>query len=66
MAKKDTVARKPKDTKGTLIKMLSYMAQMKWIILLVLVLCVVSNLLGLLGPKLAVVLSMRLRQELVW
>lgn len=53
MAKKDTVAKKPKDTKGTLIKMLSYMAQMKWIMLIVLVLCVVSNLLALLGPKLA-------------
>ena len=53
MAKRDTVARKPKDTKGTLLKMLSYMAQMKWVMLLVLVLCVISNLLGLLGPKLA-------------
>jgi len=29
------------------------MAQMKWVMLLVLVLCVISNLLGLLGPKLA-------------
>ena len=53
MAKRDTVARKPKDTKGTLLRMLSYMAQMKWVMLIVLVLCVVSNLLGLLGPKLA-------------
>ena len=53
MAKRDTVARKPKDTKGTFLRMLSYMAQMKWVMLLVLVLCIVSNLLGLLGPKLA-------------
>lgn len=53
MAKRDTVARKPKDTKGTLLRMLSYMAQMKWVMLIVLILCVVSNLLGLLGPKLA-------------
>ena len=53
MAKRDTVARKPKDTKGTLLRMLSYMAQMKWVMFLVLILCVISNLLGLLGPKLA-------------
>ena len=53
MAKRDTVLKKPKDTKGTLLRMLRYVADFKWILALVLVLCLVSNVLALLGPSLA-------------
>lgn len=53
MASRDAVAKKPKDTKGTLLRMLSYMAELKWIMLGIMLLCVLSNILGLLGPSLA-------------
>jgi len=53
MAKRDTVLKKPKDTKGTLKKMLRYVADFKWILALVLVLCLFSNVLALWGPNLA-------------
>ena len=32
MAKRDAVARKPKDTKGTLLRMLRYMTHFKWVL----------------------------------
>lgn len=44
---------RPKDTKGTLKKMLSYLGAYKYIILFVFVLCFASNMLALLGPSLA-------------
>lgn len=47
------VARKPKDTKGALLRILSYIAEYKWILLLVIALSVLSNVLALLGPSLA-------------
>ena len=53
MAKRDAVLKKPKDTKGTLLRMLRYVGDFKWLLALVLVLCLVSNLLALLGPNLA-------------
>lgn len=53
MAKRDTILRKPKDTKGTLIRLLGYMAEFKWVLLFVLCLSFISNVLALLGPSLA-------------
>lgn len=53
MATRDQSRRKPKDTKGTFRRLLSYMASYKWIMLVVLALCVTSNILALLGPSLA-------------
>ncbi len=48
-----TVMKKPKDTGGTLRRLIRYLASYKWILLLVLILCLVSNVLALLGPSLA-------------
>lgn len=53
MATRDQSRRKPKDTKGTFRRLLSYMESYKWIMLVVLTLCVISNILALLGPSLA-------------
>lgn len=53
MAKRDTVLRKPKDTKGTLIRLLKYVAEFKWLLAATLILCLISNVLALLGPNLA-------------
>ena len=53
MAKRDSVLKKPKDTKGTFLRLLKYVAEFKWILAGVLVLCLVSNVLALLGPDLA-------------
>ncbi len=53
MAKRDAVLKKPKDTKGTLVRMLRYVGDFKWLLALVLVLCLTSNVLALLGPDLA-------------
>lgn len=44
---------RPKDTKGTFLKMLSYLSSYKWILAFVMVLCVISNILALLGPSYA-------------
>lgn len=53
MAKRDAVLKKPKDTKGTLLRLLKYVADFKWILAGVLALCLTSNVLALLGPYLA-------------
>ena len=53
MAKRDAVMKKPKDTKGTFLRLLGYMKEFKWIILIVLILSFASNVLALFGPKLA-------------
>ncbi len=53
MAGFDSVRRRPKDTKGSFLRMLSYMGAYKHIVLGVFFLCFCSNLLALLGPKLA-------------
>ncbi len=48
-----SVMRKPKDTSGTLRRILRYLSAYKWIFLLIIILCLVSNILSLLGPSLA-------------
>ncbi|MCC8101686.1 MAG: ABC transporter ATP-binding protein/permease [Clostridiales bacterium] len=48
-----TVMKKPKDTRGTLRRLIHYLAEYKWMLLLVLILCLISNILSLLGPSLA-------------
>ncbi|MGN0472769.1 MAG: ABC transporter ATP-binding protein [Lachnospiraceae bacterium] len=53
MARFDSVRRKPKDTKGTFLRMISYMGQYKKILVLIFLMCFVSNVLALLGPTLA-------------
>lgn len=53
MARFDSVRKKPKDAKGTLIRMLSYMGQYRMVLFGIFLLCVISNLLALLGPSLA-------------
>ena len=53
MARRDTVMQKPKDTRGALTRLLAMLGPFRWMILLVAVLCVTSNLLSLLGPRLA-------------
>ncbi len=53
MAKRDTVSKKPKDTKGTLKRMLRYVGDFRWLLVVVLFMCLGSNLLALLGPNLA-------------
>lgn len=53
MAKRDSVLKKPKDTKGTLLRMLRYVTDFKWLLVLVMFMCLASNLLALLGPNLA-------------
>lgn len=53
MAARDSIRKKPKDTKGTLRRLLSYIGEYKWFLILILVLCFVSNILSLLGPSYA-------------
>lgn len=53
MAARDAIRVKPKDTKGTLRRLLSYMGQYKWFLILILTLCFISNILELLGPSFA-------------
>ena len=53
MAKRDAVLKKPKDTKGTIIRLLKYVADFKWVLAGALILCLTSNILSLLGPYLA-------------
>jgi len=53
MAARDAIRKKPRDTRGTFKRMISYIGYYKWILVLVFVLCFVSNILALLGPSLA-------------
>ncbi len=53
MPRRSDVQEKPRDRKGTLIRLGKYMAQYKMLMLLALVLTVGSNLLQLLGPMLS-------------
>lgn len=53
MAKNDTVRKKPKDTRGTLKRLLKYMGKYKLAFLAILILCFISNILSLLGPGFA-------------
>ena len=53
MARRDSVMRKPRDTKGAFRRLLGYLGTFKWIILMVWGMCIISNVLSLLGPSLA-------------
>ena len=53
MASRDSIMRKPRDTKGALRRMLAYLGQFRLVLLLIFALCVTSNILSLLGPSLA-------------
>lgn len=44
---------KPKDTKGTFLRILRYVSSYRYALLLILILCLISNILSLLGPSLA-------------
>ncbi|MCC8168236.1 MAG: ABC transporter ATP-binding protein/permease [Clostridiales bacterium] len=48
-----TVMKKPKDTRGTFRRLIHYLAAYKWLLAFVMVLCLISNVLSLLGPILA-------------
>ena len=50
---RDTVMKKPKDTRGTLRRLLKYLGPWKYVIAGVIVLSLFSNLLNLWGPNLA-------------
>ena len=53
MARRDTVMKKPRDTRGALRRLLNYLGQFRFLILGVFALCVASNVLSLLGPSMA-------------
>ena len=53
MPPKQTIREKPKDTKGALKRILAYLGKYKLLIALILVLCIASNILALLGPSMA-------------
>lgn len=53
MAGNDTIRKKPKDTKGTLLRLLQYIGKYWLWCTIILSLCFVSNILGLLGPSYA-------------
>ena len=53
MARRDTVMRKPKDTRGTTRRLLSFLGPYRWVILAVCILSLISNVLSLWGPNLA-------------
>ena len=53
MARRDTVMKKPKDTRGTLRRLLRYLGPWRYVILGVAFLSLLSNLLNLWGPTLA-------------
>ena len=53
MARRDSIMTKPKDSRGAFRRLLSYLGAFKALILLVAVLCVISNVLALWGPSLA-------------
>lgn len=50
MAGNDSLKKKPKDTKGTLLRLLSYVGRYRYVFAAILVLCFISNILSLLGP----------------
>lgn len=53
MAARDTIRKKPKDTKAAFRRLLHYIKKYRWVLLLVFTLCFASNILALLGPSLA-------------
>ena len=53
MARRDSIMHKPKDSRGALRRMIRFLGPWRYLILLVGILCLVSNVLSLLGPHLA-------------
>ena len=53
MARRDSIMHKPKDSRGALRRMLQFLGPFRWLIALVAVMCIASNLLSLWGPNLA-------------
>ncbi len=53
MARRDSIMQKPKDSRGALRRLIACLGPFRWLILLVAVLCVTSNVLSLWGPNLA-------------
>ena len=53
MARRDSIMTKPKDSKGTFTRLLSYLGAFRLPLALVGGMCVVSNVLALMGPRLA-------------
>ena len=53
MAARDAIMKKPENTRGALRRLLSYIADYKWVLLGVICLSFVGNALALLGPSLA-------------
>ena len=53
MAPNITVMKKPKDTKGAFRRLMQYLAVYKWVLAGTALLCILSNVLALLGPSLA-------------
>ena len=53
MASRETVRKKPRDTKGALRRLLRYIGEYRWLLVFVIILCFVSNILALLGPSMA-------------
>ena len=53
MAPRQTIMHKPKDTKGALLRLISYLGDFRITIVVILVMCLGSNILSLLGPSFA-------------
>ncbi|MBQ6174063.1 MAG: ABC transporter ATP-binding protein [Clostridia bacterium] len=53
MARRDSIMHKPKDSRGAFLRLTRMLGPFRWMIAGVAVLCVVSNLLSLWGPRLA-------------
>ena len=53
MAGNDTVRKKPKDTRGTFRRLIKYISRYRFLLGIILILCLVSNILSLLGPGFA-------------
>ena len=53
MAKISAQSSRPKNTKGTLVRTMKYLAPYKFILFVAIVLTLISNVLALLGPKYA-------------
>ena len=53
MAARDSIMTKPKDTKGTLRRMLSYLKEYRPALAVILFMCAASNVLALIGPAYA-------------
>ena len=53
MAPRQTIMHKPKDTKGALLRLISYLGDFRITIIVILVMCLASNILSLLGPSFA-------------